>query len=76
MMIPSVQNCVNVRALSKKSFLVGPLNVLRGMHVIPELPFIAMRRLFTKLTGEVASAIPDHLFAQNHVKVLKRHNIH
>ena len=71
MMIPSVQNCVNVTW--ENSFLVGLLNVLRGMHVIPELPFTAMRRRFTKLTGELVSAIPDHLFAQNHLKVLKPH---
>ena len=48
---------------------VGSLIVLREMHVTPELPFTAMRRHFTKLTEVHASAIPDLLFAQSHVKV-------
>ena len=69
MMIPSVLNCVNV--IWEKNFSVRSLNVSKEMPVTPELPFIAMRRHFTKLTEALASAIPDLLFAQSHVKVLR-----
>ena len=67
MTIPSVQSCVSVDL--EKNLNVGSLIVLREMHVTPELPFTAMRRHFTKLTEVHASAIPDLLFAQSHVKV-------
>ena len=67
MMIPSVLNCVSV--IWEKTFSVRFLSVLREMHVTPELPFTAMRRHFTKPTEVHASAIPDLLFAQSHVKV-------
>ena len=67
MTIPSVRSCVSV--IWEKTFSVRSLSVLREMHVTPELPFTAMRRHFTKPTEVRASAIPDLLFAQSHVKV-------
>ena len=67
MTIPSVRSCVSV--IWEKICSVRSLSVSNEMHVTPELPFTAMHRHFTKPTEVHASAIPDLLFAQSHVKV-------